>query len=230
MHDWEAAEAAALQVVETVGAHSEAALILGEVATRQQKLNDALRWYQQVSRDEPEFAIPAAYASGEILRTTCHLSFAEQHYREALSLAPYHIPSHQRMVLILRLTGRPFEALRHQHFLIEAGQADPQILLSLLYRTRVYSAVDYLEFCRNSAPDDPLPMFGLAAIAEGQGRPDEAVRLWRQGFAISPDAAEPLVSLASLLLLHGSDHSSYAELQKLLTEAPVQCLKIPAFW
>ncbi len=230
MHDWDTAEAAALQVVETAGAHSEAALILGEVATRQQKLNDALGWYQQVSRDDLEFAIPATYASGEILRTTGHLSLAEQHYRETLNLAPNHVLSHQRMVLILRLTGRPFEALRHQHFLIEAGQADPQILLSLLDRTRVDSAVDYLEFCRNSAPDDPLPMFGLAAIAKGQGRPDEAVKRWRQGLAISPDAAEPIVSLASLLIVYDSDHSSYPEMQKLLTEAPASCLKIPEFW
>tara|TARA_R110002072_G_scaffold302978_1_gene490649 strand:- start:68869 stop:71952 length:3084 start_codon:yes stop_codon:yes gene_type:complete len=230
MHDWDAAEAAAQQVIEAAGVHAEAALILGEVATRQQELNKALAWYQQVSKDKPEFAIPAVYASGEILRTTGHLSLAEQHYRETLRLASGHALSHQRMVLILRLTGRPFEALSHQHFLIEAGQAAPQILLSLLDLTRVDSAVDYLEFCRNTAPEDPLPLFGLAAIANGQGRPDEATRLWQQGLAISPKAAEPIVSLASLLLQHSSDHSSYAELQKLLSEAPAQCLKIPAFW
>jgi len=230
LNDWQAAEAAALEVVELAGTHSEAALILGEVATRQQKLNDALAWYQQVSRDEPEFAIPAAFASGEILRTTGRLSFAEQHYRETITLDSDHAAAHQRMVLILRLTGRPFEALSHQRFLIEAGQADPQVLLSLLDRTRVDAAVDYLEFCRNTAPDDSQPIFGLAAIAAGQGRPGEAALLWRQGLEISPDASEAIVSLASLLILHDVDKSSNHELQELVAETPASCLKIPEFW
>jgi tetratricopeptide (TPR) repeat protein len=232
LHDWQAAEAAALQVVELGGTHSEAALILGEVATRQQKLNEALGWYQQVSRDEPEFAIPAAFASGEILRTTGRLSFAEQHYRETITLDSDHTAAHQRMVLILRLTGRPFEASSHQRFLIEAGQADPQVLLSLLDRTRVDAAVDYLEFCRNTAPEDSLPIFGLAAIAAGQGRPGEAALLWRQGLEISPDASEAIVSLASLLTLHDGDvdKSSNHELQELVAEAPASCRKIPEFW
>ncbi len=230
LNDWQAAEAAALEVVELAGTHSEAALILGEVATRQQKLNDALSWYQQVSKDEPEFAIPAAFASGEILRTTGHLSLAEQAYRETITLNSDHTAAHQRLVLILRLTGRPFEALSHQRFLIEAGQADPQVLLTLLDRTRVDAAVDYLEYCRDSAPEDSLPVFGLAAIAAGQGRPGQATTLWRQGLEISPDAAEAIVSLASLLTLHEGDESSNHELQELVADAPKSCLKIPRFW
>jgi len=230
LHDWQAAEAAALQVVALAGTHSEAALILGEVATRQQKLDDALGWYQHVSRDEPEFAIPAAFASGEILRTTGRLSFAEQHYRETITLASDHAAAHQRMVLILRLTGRPFEALSHQHFLIEAGQADPQVLMSLLDRTRVDAAVDYLEFCRKTAPDDSLPVFGLAAVAAGQGRLGESAMLFRQGLEISPAASEAIVSLASLLILHDGDKSSNRELQELVAEAPASCLEIPEFW
>lgn len=230
MHDWLAAEAAALQVLETTGTHAEAALILGEVATRQQKLDDALKWYRQVARDQPAFAIPAAYASAEILRTTGQLSFAEQHYRETISLAPDHIPAHQRMVLILRLTGRPFEALNHQQFLLESGQADPQVLLSLLDRTRVDSAVDYLEFCRNSAPMDPLPIFGLAAIARGQGRPAEATTLWRQGLEFRPDASEAIVSYAALLALQCGNELAAHELKELVAKAPAACLKIPGFW
>lgn len=230
LSDWQAAEAAALEVIELAETHSEAALILGEVATRQQKLNDALSWYQQVSRDESEFAIPAAFASGEILRTTGHLSLAEQAYRETVTLDFDHVAAHQRLVLILRLTGRPFEALSHQHFLIEEGQADPQILLTLLDRTRVDAAVDYLEFCRDSAPEDSLPVFGLAAIAAGQGRPGQAAMLWRQGLKISPYAAEAIVSLALLLTLHDGENESNRELQELVAEAPASCLKIPEFW
>lgn len=230
LNDWRAAEAAALEVVELAGTHSEAALILGEAATRQQKLNEAVSWYQQVSRDEPQFAIPATFASGEILRTTGHLSLAEQAYRETITLDSDHTDAHERLVLILRLTGRPFEALNHQHILIEAGQADPQVLLTLLDRTRVDAAVDYLEFCRDSAPEDSLPVFGLAAIAAGQGRPDEAAMLWRQGLEINPGASEAIVSLASLLTLHDGDQSSNRELQELVARAPRSCQTIPAFW
>ena len=230
MNDWLAAKAAALEVVELTGTHSEAALILGEVATRHQKLNDALSWYQQVSKNDSQFAIPAAFASGEILRTTGHLSLAEQAYRETITLDSDHTAAHQRLVLILRLTGRPFEALRHQRILIEAGQADPEVLLSLLDRTRVDAAVDYLEFCRDSAPDDSLPIFGLAAIAAGRGRTNQAAMLWRQGLEISPDGSEAIVSLASLLTLHDGDKPSNRELQELVAEAPAPCLKIPRFW
>jgi tetratricopeptide (TPR) repeat protein len=230
LNDWQAAEAAALEVVELAGTHPEAALILGEVATRQQKLNDALSWYQQVSRDESQFAIPAAFASGEILRTAGHLSLAEQAYRETITLDSEHSAAHQRLVLILRLTGRPFEALSHQRILIEAGQADPQVLLTLLDRTRVDAAVDYLKYCRDSAPEDSLPVFGLAAIAAGQSRPSQAALLWRRGLEISPDASEAIVSLASLLTLHDGDQSSNRELQELVAEAPKSCLKIPEFW
>lgn len=226
---WDEAGVAARRVLELTDESSEAALILGEAASRQGKMREALTWYEQVSRDDAELAVKAAFASGEILRTSGLLSFAEECYREAIDLVPDHASAHGRMSLLLRLTGRPFEAMRHQQTLVRLGLADPTVLMPLLDRTRVDAAVDFLESCRTVAAEDPLPIFGLAAIATGRGNIAEATELWEQGLFTNPDAAEAVVSLAHLLN-QSDERGGETKLRHLITRAPASCGELPGFW
>ncbi|MFG0334634.1 MAG: FG-GAP-like repeat-containing protein, partial [Maioricimonas sp. JB049] len=179
--------------------HPQARLVAGEVATRMQRFEDALTHYGAIPSEATEPWLSGQLASAEILRTIGRLSRAESAYRRVSTVAP-HLPLlHERLALLQRITGRPRAAREHLRELLDLGASRPEHLAWLADPFRVLSPVEYLEQCRTEAPDDPLPMQGLAAVAMSRGDFAEAAQLLRAVVRRKPKALEAQAALGRCL-------------------------------
>lgn len=108
----------------------------------------------------------------------------------------------QRLFMLSRI-GRGEQALAEERERFDADPEDPENLLALtaaLYWTGRYEEV--LELCARSRGDEPLEgMFALYAgdACRKLGRFDEAFSHWERAAKLTPDAADPLFSMAFCL-------------------------------
>lgn len=181
----------------------EAMVLAGECATRQNRLEDALNYYGLVQPDEDEEHIISLWASAEILRSTCNLSFAEQMYREVLRIDPENVVAHRGMATILNITGRRWESREHLFAVIQSGDFVFDDLLLLGEIRRIVNQQTYLETALELVPNDPISHVGLAQIALVSTRPTEAIMHSRSVIDVEPNVLEPHIVLGKAYLDEG---------------------------
>ncbi|WP_197444037.1 FG-GAP-like repeat-containing protein [Maioricimonas rarisocia] len=197
--DFEAAAELARAAITRQPGHPQALLVAGEVATRMQRFEEALTHYGAIPSEATEAWLTGQLGSGEILRTIGRLSRAEEAYQRASAVAPDLPLLHERLALLQRVTGRPRAARSHLRELLALGASRPEHLAWLADPFRVLSPVEYLQQCRTAAPNDPLPLQGLAAVAMSRGEFAEAAELLREVVRRKPDALEAQAALGRCL-------------------------------
>ena len=112
----------------------------------------------------------------------------------------------QRLFMLSRI-GRGERALEEERARFDAAPEDPENRLALtaaLYWTGRYEEV--LELCAAARGDEPLAgMFALYAgdACRKLGRFDQAFSHWERAAKLTPDAADPLFSMAFCLHVQG---------------------------
>ena len=145
---------------------SAAALLLaGEAATRQNRLSDALAYYDQIPADAGDEAVSGLCAVGDIWLHYGHASKAEARYRAALEINPRYAYAHDRLANLLGIEGRRFESLPHLYELLRQRRYSYEVLLLAGEHAQNIEVPAELARFRAAAPDDPAPLIGLARVA-----------------------------------------------------------------
>lgn len=137
-------------------------LVAAEAAARQGHAQRALTHYQRVPPDAGEVSVSAGFGAAEMLCHLGRLSESEAGLRAVLSQDPGHTLSHQRLAVILNITGRRWEATPHLLHVVQQRPGETESLLLLGSTERILDAQDLLKLSRDTVPEDPLPLLGEA--------------------------------------------------------------------
>ena len=202
---------------------AEALLLAGEAAAKQDRLRDALAYYDRI--DAGAEAVRARNAAGDIWLTLGHASKAEAKYREALSIDPKSAFAHERLALLLSAENRRFESLPHIYELLKQGRASYNLLLFAGDSLKPVDMPQELARFRAAAPDDPAPLIGMARIELRRKNYTAAARLARQVLAAAT-YIEAHAVLGRALLQEGSDD----ELDEWAAALPADADAHPDVW
>ena len=201
--DFAAVESLSRRVLSRQPQSTPALLLAGEAATKLGRFQDALAYYERIPADSgPEAALGYA-AAGEILLHLHQASAAEAKLRIALSLDPEQVFAHNRLGYLLGIEGRRWESIPHLFEVLRHDQFSTEVLLLLGNHAATIELPEELELYRKSAPDDPLPLLGLARIAMSRNRMDEARQMLDKVLAARPDLLEAQAELGRLLVASG---------------------------
>ena len=184
----------------------ETLLMAGEAAMKQNRLDDALALFNRIPNDAGNAATLAAAVSGDILLHQGRLSDAEAKFRTVLERAPRHIASHNRLGLLLGIEGRRWESAPHLFELVKADQFTPQILMFLGNLEQIVELPEEIKNYRENAPDDVVPLLGLARIELLDGDVAAAEQHLRQVIAVRPALTAAQAQLGHLLLDRSEEH------------------------
>ncbi len=207
---FEQAERLACQALSADPENVGALLVAGEAATRQEHYEDALAYYSRARDDGRPDYVTVLLAAGEVERHIGRLSAAERTLRAVLERDPENVLAHDRLAFVLGVSGRRWEATPHLLQVVRSGQFAFQDLLHLGNVERLVQQTEYLSRCRDSAPDDPLPLLGLARGLLARRRVEDAHDLLLQAVEADPRLIETQVQRGWLLLQSAPPHQFLA--------------------
>ena len=131
----------------------------------------------RVSEEDPLAWTSARRAAAEILHRRLHrLSDAEAAYRDVLKNAPDDVAANDGLARLMAAVGRREAAIPPVLRLVRAG-VESDLVVLLAYETGGVDETPLLESARAADPSDPLPLIGLARIAQLRQDPARALRL-----------------------------------------------------
>lgn len=198
--DFDRADSIARAVLRRQPRNAGALLIAGEVATKQDRWDEALRLYEQIPDDAGRKAAVGLSAAGDLLLQQGHALEAEKKFLRALNIEPDLTMACNRLAFLYSLVGRRWESIPYLLELVRRDQFSLDNLLLLGHRTVDVDLPDELKRYRDASPGDPLPLIGLAKRALREGQSDEALGLLRQVIAADPEQTEAQARLGELLL------------------------------
>jgi tetratricopeptide (TPR) repeat protein len=107
--DLERVEALSKEILRRQPTHPEALYLLGDVARREHRLEEALRYFQRVLRIQPRSA-ETHFARGLTYQEQGQLDAALGAFREAVRLRPSFVAASSSLGLLLQAQGQPHEA------------------------------------------------------------------------------------------------------------------------
>ncbi len=204
---------------ETLLAAAEAAAQLGQVER-------AIAYCDRVPAGVTDEAITAMWIPCELTFRQGELRQSELRLQRLLALAPQHVDARRRMIYILGLAGRRWEAEPHLMSLVRQGQFDFE---SLLFLGNGESVVDFsttLSEYAAQSPQDPLPPLGLARIAIKNNDLVQAKQLLKGVLLTAPELSEAQARMGEVLLAN----QQWQELQNWHTGLPVSAEVHPEIW
>ncbi len=175
-------------------------LIAGESASRLERYEEAIHFYDRVSDSSGSDAATARWAAGEVSLQLGRMSETIQRMEQALALNAGNDRARERLIYLLNLAGRRWDALPH---LLEMVRQEKSSAQQLLYLGNIAKSVENeseLNHFLSAAPNDRLPLLGLARIRMREGALDECLRLLNEVLKQSPNLVEAHVQLGTLLL------------------------------
>jgi tetratricopeptide (TPR) repeat protein len=205
---------------------AEALLLAGQAAAEQDRLADALEYYDKVPAEAGDLAVSARDAAGDGWLQIGHASKAEVKYREALEINPRDTHAHERLAILLTVLDRRFESLPHVYELLRQGRATYDILMLAGEHAHAVEYPDELARLRAAAPDDPGPLVGLAGMEVHRRNYGAAAGLLRQALAAAPEYIEAHALLGRILLEESDDEG----LEQWAAALPAEADAHPDVW
>ena len=175
-------------------------LLAGQAAAGEGRLTDAIDYYDRIPAAIGQHAANGRSAAGDLFMRLGQASKAETKYREALEIDPHNVVVHDQLANLLALEGRRFESLRHFYEVLRHGQCSFEVLLQAGQHAATIDVPDDLARCRAAAPDDPVPLIGLARIEMHKQNFAKAAEMLRQVIAQAPEYVEAHALLGRVLL------------------------------
>jgi tetratricopeptide (TPR) repeat protein len=198
--NYAAAEAEALRVEAGDPLWAESRLLAGELATRDERFDDALRIYQSIPRDGSEPSVTALNAMGEILLQQGRFSEADESFSLVVAEQPDYLPAHKRLASIRHVCGDRWGAVPHYLWLVEGGHWTLTELAELGDVDRPVEFDEPLRRMLQQSPDDPLVIQSWGAHAIAQGRYEEARHKLQQLVESRKDATVAILMLCEVSL------------------------------
>ena len=204
---------------------SESLLQLGELATRSDRLDEALRIYSLIPRDGTQVDVKSRFASGEIFLNRGQLQPAQEEFEYGLKLYPRHPFGTNRLSLVLDFSNQRFASAPYLFDLIVQNEFSLRHLLLLGDSNAVHEPTQ--EVHRDSPdPRDALVNLANARYLIWYDKLDEAKRFIDQALKISPQLLEARIRVGEIALLKG-DNDGFVQWHSNL---PVSAQSHPVYW
>jgi tetratricopeptide (TPR) repeat protein len=199
------AEQLARKLMRRRGQLAAGLFIAGDAAARQERFDDALELLSRIPPRDRSIAMASAYLRGEInLFQRMRLGDAEQCYRTVLSIDPKHIGAHDRMVFVLGLQGRSWEAEPHRVELIRQNRFNAVHLSLLALGETADENPQGVDPYATKAPDDPHVLCRQARDAMRADEIPKARRLLEMTVASEPTMLQAQGWLGTILVREGT--------------------------
>ncbi len=173
-------------------------MMAGESASRLQLYGEAIDYYDRVPDADAQQAAIARWAAGEIHLHLRNMSPAIEAMQRSLELQPSETRARERLIYLLNLCGRRWEASQHLFELVRQGRASVQQLMYLGNIAKPIENESELQEFLSAFPNDSLPKLGLARIRLRTGKFEEARRLLNTVAEQFPDLVEAHVQFGRL--------------------------------
>ena len=221
------AERSAKDVLQLAPHSSRALLIAGEAAIRQERNDEAIRYFQQVKDDGSADAVHALYRAGERLMATGYAREAEQYLRRALHHDPGHVKANKKLAVLLQIQGRTWESVPFvRRLLLDESIAKADLLMVGAIDTTFVEDYQFIENCLEADLSNSAVLLGRARHELTMSRFDGAERLLRTVVDERPDLIEAQARLGRILLDRGAD-AEFLEWQRKL---PADAGSHPETW
>ena len=178
-------------------------IVSGEAIVQQGRFEEAVECFLQVVKlsKQPDRQAMAHALAGDVLARRLHrLGEAETHYRQALELEPNQDNARRGLITLLAAEGRRQAAEEILLSVIRDAKATEQhlfllgnsewVINSLSFKTREgdrkVQRQEFLERARQAVPDDPVPVIGLARLADVKNQSARAIELLEGVLAADP--------------------------------------------
>ena len=194
------AETLALQAASARQPSPWAMIVAAEAAIKDNRYPDALQYYHKVPRKLPAIRSAADFGEAEMLCHLGRLSESEAMLRQLLARDPRHQLAHYRLVFLLNITGRRWEAQPHLLYLVSNRAAEIEHLLLLGNLLRQVEDRALLDSSARLFPGDTLPKLGAARLAMSLNQLEKARPLFNEVLRERPNEPEAVVGLGQLWL------------------------------
>jgi len=196
----------------------EALVVAGRSSAQLGYHADAIGYLEQATTQGGFLAVEAAFSAGELHEKLHRASQAEAHYRQVLQLEPGHRAALEHLARLLNITGRRWEAASYMLELVRKGEQNPETLTLLGDMEAILDQHEVLEKMRQAAPNDPLPLLGLARLAFAHEKLPEAEALLRHALQLDAKLI-PVHALLGTVLLQRDDQPGLTAWQASLPNA-----------
>ncbi len=165
-----------------------------------QELEDALKFYNQVSEADRGVASIARWAAAEVLFFQGKMSPCLQKLEKSIELDSMNDRARERLIEALHLVGRRWEALAVMGHFARRDNWQFDRMLALGNPVKPIENERELNRFIESDPSDSLPKLGLARTRIREGKFDEAETLLGEVLRQFPETVEAHVQLGKVLL------------------------------
>lgn len=221
------AERLASMALSRQGGDPRAALLAARAAVKEHHFEAALGYYDRIPDDGSKLAVAARCESGDILLIDLkQASAAESQYRRAFKQHEMDPRANNGLSRILGITARSRAAVPFRLRLIRLDSFEPLHLYLMCMGDSVMENLDLLQQLRQSTPDDPIVLLGVARNAVDQQDYRQAIDLLQKVVAARPDSIAAQLKLGKLLL----DHGEHREFLKWHAAVPQAAKANVEFW
>lgn len=192
----------------------------GEAAQRLGRFDEAVDFYQRVSDSQPETASLAQWAMAEIRYQEGKMSECLKLLERSLELDANNDRARDRLVTVLHLAGRRWEAFPHLFQLARKDNWDFDRMRLIGNPVKPVENEAELKRFQDAQPEDPLPKLGLAKMQVRLGKNQEALPLLEEVLRKAPELVEAHVQLGKILL--ATDATRLPDWQSKLPDAANQ--------
>ncbi|WP_190274165.1 tetratricopeptide repeat protein [Geitlerinema sp. PCC 7407] len=202
---------------------SEALHLLGLIAQQQNRLPEALQFYQQGLTLEPDN--PRLHNNfGNVLRELGQMPAAVQHYQRAIALDPRYGEAYCNLGSVLHAqeqfaaaVTQYRQALQHKPSLLEAHYNLGAALQKL---NQFDAALECYQRAIALQPDAPQPYQNLGTALQELGRYEEAIAAYQQAIALDPALADAFYNLGNGQMEQGKLQEAIAAFDRALILRP----------
>lgn len=182
----------------------QALLIAGEAAGREQRVAEAIDYFEQIPDDGSAEAVRARCTAGEfVLRQIGDLPQAERLFRRAWEQDPNSPPANHYLAYLVGLSDGGWAATPYRVAQIRSGQFSELHLLALARSAAVVEQPELLERYRKTDPANPQVMTARARQLIQQEQQQAAMALLQEAVQQPGHSLGARVELGRLLLQSG---------------------------
>ncbi|MBS0207161.1 MAG: VCBS repeat-containing protein [Planctomycetes bacterium] len=179
---------------------SQALLIAGFAAQGLNQPDVAIRYFARVRDEGNSNTIRALLPLADHALRNARPADAERALRRVLDLDPSHLDACDRLIYVLVLEGRIWEAQQFILRVLQSGRVEPNHLLVIgSNKTELGDSDAFAAACLATVPDDPLPLLTSARRAYRDNDVKRARNLLEQITSIRPEILEAQALLGTLV-------------------------------
>jgi tetratricopeptide (TPR) repeat protein len=200
--DFASAEAACQQILDRHPSSLPALNLAAAAAAGADHKAAALNFQEQILTLIDPVKAGDYFKCGNLALELGRLSLAEGYFRRALDVAPNDADALRKLIFLLRIEGRNWDAWPYARQLFAAGIMDAEHLYLAASTELVWIAPwesQFLEFCRTAAPEDPVPLLGVVRSALLREERHPAVETLQRIVSARPDLIEAQARLGGAL-------------------------------